>query len=91
MVELKPGSAIQNLQEYQRQLDADGTFVGVSRQALDEVLAYVTRPPADEALATLQARGDRLAEALGQLELGDVIVPRRLADFAEALTEWRKP
>ncbi len=31
--------AIKNLRECQKQLDADGTMVGVSRQALDETLA----------------------------------------------------
>jgi hypothetical protein len=41
-----PELAIKNLQEYQKQLDMDGVMVGVSRQALDEVLAYVTRPAA---------------------------------------------
>lgn len=38
-----PLGAIQNLTEYQHQLDMDGCHVGVSRQALDEVLAYVAR------------------------------------------------
>jgi hypothetical protein len=32
-------AAIKNLRESQQQLDADGTMVGVSRQALDEALA----------------------------------------------------
>lgn len=31
---------IKQLREHQKQLDADGCMVGVSRQALDEVLAY---------------------------------------------------
>lgn len=39
-----PDAAIKNLRDYQRQLDMDGSEVGVSRQALDEVLAYLTRP-----------------------------------------------
>ena len=38
-----PFGAIQHLTEHQRQLDMDGCHVGVSRQALDEVLAYVAR------------------------------------------------
>lgn len=38
-----PLGAIKNLTEYQRQLDVDGCHVGVSRQALDEVLAYITK------------------------------------------------
>ena len=39
--ELAP--AIQNLTDHQRQLDMDGIFVGVSRQALDEVLTELPR------------------------------------------------
>ena len=34
--------AINQLREHQQQLDADGIMVGVSRQALDEVLEYVS-------------------------------------------------
>jgi len=52
--------AIQNLKEYQRQLDMDGCHVGVSRQALDEVLAYV---------AKLQTANGILEDALQ--EVGD--------------------
>jgi hypothetical protein len=37
-----PILAISNLLNNQRQLDADGTEVGVRRQALDELLAWVT-------------------------------------------------
>lgn len=33
--------AIESLKNYQQQLDADGCMVGVSRQALDETLAFV--------------------------------------------------
>ena len=43
MTELKPIAAIEQLTMHQQQLDMDGVFVGVSRQALDELLAYVTR------------------------------------------------
>lgn len=42
--------AISNLRQFQRQLDNDGIEVGVSRQALEEVLALLTgaaEPPAD--------------------------------------------
>jgi hypothetical protein len=35
--------AIENLRTNQQQLDMDGIIVGVSRQALEEVLAYVER------------------------------------------------
>jgi hypothetical protein len=41
-----PASAIGALTGHQRQIDSDGTFVGVSRQALDEVIAWAeTRRP----------------------------------------------
>ena len=43
-----PLDAVAQLTERQRQLDPDGTFVGVSRQALDEVLTFlavITTPP----------------------------------------------
>ena len=43
MTELEPIAAIEQLTMHQQQLDMDGVFVGVSRQALDELLAYVTR------------------------------------------------
>lgn len=36
-----PVEAIKSLTEHQEQLDMDGCMVGVSRQALDETLAYV--------------------------------------------------
>lgn len=43
----KPEGAIEQLTNHQQQMDMDGIIVGVSRQALDEVLAYVaTRPEA---------------------------------------------
>ena len=38
----RPVAAIENLRTAQRQLDADGTEVGVSRQALDEVLDWLS-------------------------------------------------
>lgn len=37
----KPNGAIKQLETHQDQLDMDGVMVGVSRQALDEVLAYI--------------------------------------------------
>lgn len=69
--ELKPGTpfeigAVQALLEGQRQLDMHGEMVGVSRQALEEVLDY---------LPALTAERDRLAgevaamrEALQKIE-----------------------
>lgn len=35
--------AEQNLRDHQTQLDMDGVMVGVSRQAIDEVLAEIER------------------------------------------------
>lgn len=37
----RPDAAIENLTNHQQQADIDGTFVKVSRQALDEVLSYL--------------------------------------------------
>ena len=36
-----PNGAIQNLKDHQGQLDMEGCMVAVSRQALDEVMAYI--------------------------------------------------
>jgi hypothetical protein len=67
----RPDAAIEQLRDHQEQLDFDGVMVGVSRQALDETLAYVealSRPqptPAGEIvayhLATLSQVEDMLA------------------------------
>lgn len=38
-----PTEAIKNLREHQVQMDFDGIQVGVSRQALDEVLDYIAK------------------------------------------------
>lgn len=40
-VATRPVAAIEQLRDHQRQLDQDGCFVGVSRQAIDEVLRYL--------------------------------------------------
>lgn len=55
--------AIQQLTTYQRQLDEHGTEVGVSRQALDEVLQAVAAAPelleaAQSAIALLTYEGE---------------------------------
>ena len=39
--------ALDNLRVHQRQLDMDGTEVGVSRQALNEAISYIGRLTAD--------------------------------------------
>jgi hypothetical protein len=48
MDKLDPG-AVDALRNHQQQLDRDGVFVGVSRQALDEMLAWY-----DEAAARIR-------------------------------------
>lgn len=57
--ELKPVAAIEQLTNHQQQADMDGTFVTVSRQALDEVLAYVTRAEPLRAAPDLEIPPDR--------------------------------
>jgi len=64
-----PTGAIQNLRECQKQLDADGSHVGVSRQALEEVLEWADGAKAissdsDESQAkpTLEARARKIVE-----------------------------
>ncbi len=67
--------AIENLRENQRQLDADGCEVGVSRQAVDETLTAL-----DYAVAMLRVIADGAAgsdapslaqAALDLVELGE--------------------
>jgi len=43
----KPTEAIKNLRANQEQINIDGSMVGVSRQALEEVLNYID-PPEDD-------------------------------------------
>jgi hypothetical protein len=52
-----PTGAIEQLNQYQQQLDNEGVYVGVSRQALDEVLAYVAArtPPKAEPMSEHEA------------------------------------
>jgi len=50
----RPSEAIEVLAGPYRQLDMDGVIVGVSRQAIDETLAYLTQLEAQ--IAKLQAR-----------------------------------
>ena len=62
--------AEKQLREHQTQLDVDGVMVGVSRQALDEVLARIAELEARElgwiqTLSTMQAERDRLETAIG--------------------------
>ena len=62
-----PSGAIDQLTNHQRQLDMDGTFVGVSRQALDELLTF--------AAATLRERDGlraHLESALEAIDRGDI-------------------
>ena len=97
----RPSEAIEVLAGPYRQLDMDGVIVGVSRQAIDETLAYLTQLEAQ--LAKLQADGDKLAGALERsrqgwsnvLELGLLPVQHQstalgLQEAAtQALTEWK--
>ena len=82
--QLALAEAIQQLTTYQRQLDEHGIEVGVSRQALDEVLQAVAAAP--ELLEALRA-----AEELHQVgmlnatvELVDRVVTLRRAAIAKA-------
>ena len=72
--------AIANLRTCQRQLDADGCMVGVSRQALDETLDVL-----DDLLAALK----RVQQYLGFPEIardvGSITVDRVNAAIAKAL------
>jgi len=52
--------AIENLKTNQKQLDADGCMVGVSRQALDETLTLF-----DNLVAMLEKCAERLEESDG--------------------------
>jgi len=62
-------AAIQNLRENQQQVDMEGVMVGVSRQALDESLAYIAELELDahtkdafysERIAELEAENAKL-------------------------------
>ena len=48
--------AVEHLRHNQRQLDADGTQVGVSRQALDETLARIAELEAENAALSAPSR-----------------------------------
>lgn len=55
----RPDAAIENLTNHQQQADMDGTFVKVSRQALDEVLTYLAAmQQAQEPVAWRYTRAD---------------------------------
>lgn len=55
--------ALTNLREHQRQLDADGIEVGVSRQALDEALAFIDQMAAPKPIGGRASRLAALADA----------------------------
>src|SRR5690606_14654110 len=61
-----PSAAIEQLRNHQKQLDADGCMVGVSRQALDEVLDALEAqaPPAGARDAV--ADGEKFADWLAR-------------------------
>lgn len=62
-----PSGAIDQLTNHQRQLDEDGCFVGVSRQALDELLTF-----AAAALRERDGLRAHLEGALGAIDKGDL-------------------
>jgi len=43
----RPEQAIHQLENHQQQIDACGAMVGVSRQALDELLTYLKAPKSE--------------------------------------------
>lgn len=54
-----PGGLLDALRKYQRQIDEDGTEVGVSRQAVDEVCDLVETLHASAAAALVDAKNVR--------------------------------
>lgn len=74
--------AAKNLEDHQRQLDADGVEVGVSRQAVDETLAQLTR--LEDAAAELARLFLSHTASLTQGSLGD---GTSLRDITEAEVE----
>jgi hypothetical protein len=69
--------AIANLRSNQRQLDADGCEVGVSRQALDEVLAMI------DALNVASP-----ADLLSRLDLSGEAAESRLVVMAQSSANY---
>ena len=59
-------TVIEVLEKYQKQLDPEGIEVGVSRQALDELIELYKA--ADKEIATKDAELARLREALEKIE-----------------------
>lgn len=76
-----PDELIKALQ-YQEQLDADGVMVGVSRQALDELLALLTAQPVDGDPPIDWKRRAEIAEAkLLRLKASGIRPPVGFGDF----------
>ncbi len=77
--------------QHQRQIDADGTEVGVSRQAVDEAI---------ERIAALESENGLLREAMSktaaykfekdvtQLESANAALKERLEDAEEKAAQW---
>ena len=61
--------AIENLRQHQQQLDADGSFVGVSRQALEEALDFIAL--LEKANETMRVGLDKLARFGNEPYLGN--------------------
>lgn len=82
-----PVEAIKNLADHQQQLDMDGCMVGVSRQALDETLAYITGINSAPA-APVQGEGEAVAwRDMSECPRDDRMVLAKQADGA--MMVWR--
>ena len=84
-------AAIEELKTHQTQLDMDGVMVGVSRQALEELLAHVAAPAQPAPIAGLEPVAsllDELREYTALRYAGDCkcgncqLVPRATLDRA---------
>ena len=80
--------AVKELTDHQQQLDMDGIMVGISRQALNEVLVSIREPKAFfDQLA--KARNDAIEEAIDELESGMYLTAAALISVLKTDTgEW---
>lgn len=88
MTEPDVTDALGNIRACQRQLDADGTEVGVSRQALEEVIAEVDKARAEKARggpAVLKMRDDFVELAQCYLSMHGYGAAREAIEMANML------
>jgi hypothetical protein len=78
-------TAIEVLRKYQKQLDPEGIEVGVSRQALDEVLDTIESLQAR--VAELEAAEERSAEYLAESVENEVEALEKIKRLDAALAE----